>query len=428
MASLLPRLDMAAVEVEAASSSRELNEETSHRQLIRSLSTPLAMLFPSASTPAPPNSPTIAATMNEPLETPQEDAALLENGSNTAPEEQPQRPTLRAASNGDDSGRHFEMMIEQQLRSELRQLFRRFQNVLPFSILLLLYLSYQHTKGIAGFIIGTIAIITLDIRFREQVTLKDKSNPLSLIGITLVCIIDIFAISSLNGDLTPYDTFLKDLDDTQATTFTDILWAVMANDYILRFTSMTAKALVALVKVEKIAPFFGRGPILNISSIYRRKRKIYALIEFTTIFLRTMVAAIPWCSYYQACSSKLVADVFTLTYLGFKGYVLGGQAQKVYEVLRALISFNLEYGVYISPSELLEAGNPECSICYDTMQTPVQLRCSHMFCEECVCEWFDRERNCPLCRADVMTEPTTTTEQTKPLYLDGGTQLIPQLL
>ncbi|KDO32394.1 hypothetical protein SPRG_02871 [Saprolegnia parasitica CBS 223.65] len=387
----------------------------SRRDLFRTLSSPLSLLFPAGVVP-PPNSP-VASTQTSPTDDVGDAASLLRDHEDV-PE------PLRAANAGDESS------SDEQLRSEMRQLFRRFQNVLPFSILLLLYLSYQHTKGIAGFVIGTIAIITLDIRFREQVALKDKSSVCSLLGIILVCLIDLFAIASLNGDITPNDTFLKKLDDTQAGSLGDVLWAVMANDYILRFTGMTCKALVAVTKLEKIAPVCGRGPTVNVASMYRRKRKLYALIEFTTLFLRTMVAAIPWCSYYQSCASKVVADVFALTYLGFKGYVLGGQAQKIYDMLKSLVTFSLEFGAYVTPAALAEAGNPECSICYDAMHTPVQLRCSHMFCEECVCEWFDRERNCPLCRADVASPAisSSSVSETKPLYLDGGTPLIPQFL
>ncbi|EQC29106.1 hypothetical protein SDRG_13137 [Saprolegnia diclina VS20] len=412
-----PTSPMAAAPTDRPSSALGATGAGSRHGLLRTLSSPLSLLFPGGVVP-PPNSP-VASTHASPTDDASDTASLLLD-QDDGPE------PVRAATDESSS--------DDQLRSEMRQLFRRFQNVLPFSILLLLYLSYQHTKGIAGFVIGTIAIVTLDIRFREQVALKDKSSVCSLLGIIVVCLIDLFAIASLNGDITPYDTFLKKLDDKQAGSLGDVLWAVMANDYILRFMGMTCKALVAITKLEKLAPLCGRGPNVNVASMYRRKRKLYALIEFTTLFLRTMVAAIPWCSYYQACASKIVADVFALAYLGFKGYVLGGQAQKIYDVLKSLVTFSLEFGAYVTPAALAEAGNPECSICYDAMHTPVQLRCSHMFCEECVCEWFDRERNCPLCRADVASPApsasasSSSSSETKPLYLDGGTPLIPQFL
>lgn len=32
---------------------------------------------------------------------------------------------------------------------------------------------------------------------------------------------------------------------------------------------------------------------------------------------------------------------------------------------------------------------------------PVRLDCSHVFCEECILEWLERDRTCPMCRAQV---------------------------
>ncbi|KAK3241737.1 hypothetical protein CYMTET_48531 [Cymbomonas tetramitiformis] len=40
-----------------------------------------------------------------------------------------------------------------------------------------------------------------------------------------------------------------------------------------------------------------------------------------------------------------------------------------------------------------------CTICQENMRQPISLRCKHVFCEDCVTEWFERERTCPLCRA-----------------------------
>ncbi|CAK4168065.1 unnamed protein product [Aphanomyces euteiches] len=309
---------------------------------------------------------------------------------------------------------------DEQLRTEMRQLFRRVQHILPFVVLFLLYFTYQHTKGIFVFIIGTTAIIALDQRFRAQVAMKDKASVLSLLGIVFICIIDAFAICSVNGDVTPFHSFLKPVEDVSE--LSDVLWAVMVNDFLLRLTSISLKAVIAIIKFEACCR------LLNAASFYRRKRKLYAAVEYTTLLIRSAVASIPWCAYYQASSSKMVADLFTVVYLAFKGFILAGQVRLVMSVLSAALTLHLEYGTYVTPTELVEAGTPECSICYDTMQVPVQLSCSHMFCEECVSEWFDRERSCPLCRADVASTPDQDPTTTRPLYLDGGTSLFPQLL
>ena len=99
-----------------------------------------------------------------------------------------------------------------------------------------------------------------------------------------------------------------------------------------------------------------------------------------------------------------------------QGLILASQGRRIFKLVR----FSLD--------ELVEAGSPDCSICYESMKRPVKLACSHMFCEECVTEWFDHERSCPLCRASVESSGPTDAENVKPQYLDGRTSLVPQLL
>src|SRR5665647_2262760 len=40
-----------------------------------------------------------------------------------------------------------------------------------------------------------------------------------------------------------------------------------------------------------------------------------------------------------------------------------------------------------------------CVICNDVLKVPVKLECSHIFCSDCIKEWFLRKRICPVCRA-----------------------------
>jgi hypothetical protein len=56
----------------------------------------------------------------------------------------------------------------------------------------------------------------------------------------------------------------------------------------------------------------------------------------------------------------------------------------------------------------------------ENMNQPLRLSCRHIFCEDCVSEWFERERTCPLCRA-VVKPPGLKS------YGDGNTSAAPQL-
>ena len=61
-----------------------------------------------------------------------------------------------------------------------------------------------------------------------------------------------------------------------------------------------------------------------------------------------------------------------------------------------------------------------CAICQEKYVQPIKLRCKHVFCEECVSEWFERERTCPLCRAVIKPAGLQN-------YGDGGTVMFAQI-
>jgi len=42
-----------------------------------------------------------------------------------------------------------------------------------------------------------------------------------------------------------------------------------------------------------------------------------------------------------------------------------------------------------------------CSICLDTLKSPLKLSCNHSFCKECIQTWICNTPNCPYCRKPV---------------------------
>ncbi|KAG7401640.1 hypothetical protein PHYBOEH_011591 [Phytophthora boehmeriae] len=360
---------------------------------------------------------------------------------------------------------------DQTALDDLQSLFRRCHNSLPFVALFLIYFAYQHATGILVFVVGTVAVMGLDQRLRVQVALKDKANTWHLLGIVVMCVIDMVAICSVDGEPNPFHHFSKMLhsrathssgsdsgSDPTGGIFWEVLWTVLVNDFLVRLWSVIVKAFVTGAKSERFhcerkhqesaTSSAEQSPIVSIAdgeednvsvatpltshtsssaSFYRRKRKLYGIIEMISIFLRSLLASIPWCSFYQLCASKFMADLFTFAYLFIKGLILASQGRRIFVLARSLVTLGLEFGTYITHDELVEAGSPDCSICYESMRKPVKLACSHMFCEECVTEWFDHERSCPLCRASVGSSGTTD-ETVKPQYMDGRTSLVPQLL
>ncbi|KAF4127438.1 Ring finger domain [Phytophthora infestans] len=388
------------------------------------------------------------------------------NTAETTTATRPNGRTGRTRRNSDEEGE------DQTALDELQALFRRCHNSLPFVALFLIYFAYQHATGILVFVVGTVAVMGLDQRMRAQVALKEKANSWHLLGIVAMCAIDMVAICSVDGQPNPLRHFSQILHSTTAQgsgsdsglvstggIFWQVLWTVLVNDFLIRLWSIVVKAFVAGAKSDRFqcerkhrddvstnedeaaatitiaevedesstveTPLTQR--VVSTVAFYRRKRKLYGLIEMCSIFLRSLLASIPWCSFYQLCASKFMADVFTFAYVFIKGLILATQGRRIFNLARSFVTLGLEFGVYVTHDELVEAGSPDCSICYETMRQPVKLACSHMFCEECVTEWFDHERSCPLCRASVGSGPSAE-ESVKPHFLDGRTSLVPQLL
>lgn len=54
----------------------------------------------------------------------------------------------------------------------------------------------------------------------------------------------------------------------------------------------------------------------------------------------------------------------------------------------------------------------------DNLRGPVKLHCGHIFCDDCVSEWLERERTCPMCRAAIRPSNLRS-------HADGHTTLLP---
>ncbi|KAF1332580.1 Ring finger and transmembrane domain-containing protein 2, partial [Globisporangium splendens] len=343
---------------------------------------------------------------------------------------------------------------EQSAMDELQTLFRRCHHSLPFIGLFIIYFAYQHTTGIIVFFVGTVAIIGLDQRMRSQIALKEKASALHLVAIMIMCAIDMFALCCIDGDPNPLRHFAKIVHgDHPDRVFWDVIWTVIVNDFIIRLCSVSVKAVVALIKSNdqgscscgKRNARTARGAAVPGTQHQQSASADSPYVDAPDLESQpfdSSTAASPRASssvaFYRRklCASKFIADVFTFAYIFTKvrrksltnnrALILGTQGRKIFALVRSFITLGLEYGVYVSHEDLVEAGNPDCSICYEPMHLPVKLSCSHMFCEECVMEWFDRERSCPLCRASVATS-LREQDEVKPQFLDGSTSLFPQL-
>jgi hypothetical protein len=94
--------------------------------------------------------------------------------------------------------------------------------------------------------------------------------------------------------------------------------------------------------------------------------------------------------------------LFPSFYLIWKCLALGTKGRALGEAILFYLHGKLEYGHYSTPTELAHA--QDCPVCFDRLYVPVTLKCNHVFCEHCIYEWLDKEKTCPVCRAEVENE------------------------
>ncbi|CAH2222139.1 RING finger and transmembrane domain-containing 1 [Pelobates cultripes] len=170
--------------------------------------------------------------------------------------------------------------------------------------------------------------------------------------------------------------------------FWDALWVVGITDFIVKFFFMGLKCLVLLV------------PSFVVS--YKSKGYWYMALEEIAQYFCMFVSTPVWFRYltdYGAETSGAewhFGVLLALLYLILKLFILFGQWKKSANNL-LLFFTQPTYGTPATKRQCSEADDI-CAICQAEFTKPTVLVCQHVFCEECISSWFNREKTCPLCR------------------------------
>jgi len=178
----------------------------------------------------------------------------------------------------------------------------------------------------------------------------------------------------------------------------NMLWITGTTDFVVKFITVLVKVLVVVLPKPVLA--------------YRKKGKYYMMLETLSQCYRSLLPILPW--IYFLLDDKHGGQWFSIFLLVLysvgKCYHL---LQRFRELRSAFSRFrvDLSYGSVPGRGQL-DACDNCCAICQDKFNDPVMLACKHIFCEDCVAMWFDRDRTCPMCRATITDNP---------LWRDGTT-------
>ncbi|XP_045611183.1 RING finger and transmembrane domain-containing protein 2 isoform X2 [Procambarus clarkii] len=185
----------------------------------------------------------------------------------------------------------------------------------------------------------------------------------------------------------------------------DLMWIVIVSDYVLKLVTVLVKTVITLMP-HSIMHYQNRG-------------KYFLVVEMGSQLYRSLAPIQPWLSYLldgYAGPRKVLGVFLSATYMVCKGPDIVAK-MKCFQSAIVKFIHSVNYGCTPSKSQLEDAGGL-CPICHDDFLLPTMLRCKHIFCEQCVVTWFDRERTCPMCRTQVADDPA---------WRDGSTSHFLQL-
>lgn len=332
------------------------------------------------------------------------DEAIVEEEEEEGHAERARAAEPAPAAGGGEGGRESSSSYQ---RYDIQQVARWVEQILPFSLLLLVVFIRQHLQGFFVTIwIAAVMFKSNDI-LRKQTALKRERKIPVLVGITVLFVVHVFGFywCYKNGDLLRP---LVMLPPKEIPPFWHAIFIILVNDTMVRQTAMIVKCMLLMYYKNSR----GRS--------YRRQGQMLTIVEYFLLLYRALLPTPVWYRFFLNKEyGSLFSSLTTGLYLTFKLTSVVEKVQSFLTALRALSHKDFHYGSYATSEQVVAAGDM-CAICQEKMHVPILLRCKHIFCEDCVSEWFERERTCPLCRA--LVKPADLRS-----FGDGSTSLFFQL-
>lgn len=290
---------------------------------------------------------------------------------------------------------------------DIQQFARWVEQVLPFSLLLLVVFVRQHLQGFFVTVWITAVIFKSNDILRKQTALKGERKNYILFMIFTGFMFHVIGIYWwFRSDDLLYPLLM--IPPSTIPPFWHAVFIILVNDTMVRQAAMAMKCLLLIYYKN------GRG------HNFRRQGQILTLVEYALLLYRALLPTPVWYRFFlNKDYGSLFSSLTTGLYLTFKLTTVVDKVQSLFAAIRALSRKEVHYGSYATTEQVNAAGDL-CAICQEKMHAPILLQCKHLFCEDCVSEWLERERTCPLCRA--LVKPADLRS-----FGDGSTSLLFQL-
>ncbi|KAG6513287.1 hypothetical protein ZIOFF_023600 [Zingiber officinale] len=329
-------------------------------------------------------------------------------------------------------------------RYNIQPIARWIEQILPFSLLLLVVFIRQHLQGFFITIwIATVLFKSNDI-LRKQTALKGERKIPILVGIALAFTIHLLGVYwwCRNDDLL-YPFIM--LAPNEIPPFWQALFIIMVNDTMVRQAAMVVKCVLLMYFKNSRGPKYRKQCVscntencaasthkearelaqrmLASARVLRwrmcdcegawaedmivfagdNKGQMLTLVEYLLLLYRGLLPAPVWYRFFLNKEyGSIFSSLITGLYLTFKltsivekvvSTLLKYPVQSFVAAVKALSRKEVHYGSYATMEQVdlnchnVVASGDLCTICQEKLHIPILLSCNHIFCEDCVSEW-----------------------------------------
>ncbi|KAF3433243.1 hypothetical protein FNV43_RR24345 [Rhamnella rubrinervis] len=247
-------------------------------------------------------------------------------------------------------------------RNDIQQFAKWTEQVLPFSLLLLVVFIRQHLQGFFVTIwISAVMFKSNDI-VRKQTSLKGERKVPILVGISIAFMLHVAGVYwwHRNDDLF-YPLVM--LPPKAMPPFWHTIFIILLNDTMVRQAAMAFKCLLLIYYKN------GRG------HNFRRQGQMLTLVEYALLLYRALLPTPVWYRFFLNKNyGGLFSSLTTGLYLTFKLTSVVEKVQSFVAAIKALSRKEVHYGSYAT-SEQVNTAEDLCAICQEKMHVPVLLRC-----------------------------------------------------
>lgn len=281
-----------------------------------------------------------------------------------------------------DSGEHTSSF------SELRYLFRWVQKSLPFIIILCSKLVIQHALGLAIGVGLFTTFLYVNKNLQAQVFLQDRRSKLQCLWLLLFLTSSTLLLYYTFHTETLYYCLIFLSPAVEPLGFWEVLWVVGITNFTVKFLFMGFKCLILLLP-PSLGTHKAQGRWLMLAEELGQVHQAMTPVPLWSRYLVTY-------QEMDGATGLTLGVLLALVYFILKLLELYGRWGSLQKTVRTFL--NGEHtGTAASRSQCSEAGDV-CPICQGEYREPRVLLCQHIFCDECVALWFNREKTCPLCR------------------------------